>query len=182
MNKKALAIISVIIVAAISSAYAYNNLYLIEDAEVHISDSNVTITNSTVTFGENTTITNPTPQPRTESTPTPTPAPTPTPLPNASKTFIVYRWNETHGTVTREMFDEYAAWRTLAKLTLVFTYKLGKEGFVAYYDFYGQGFTVVSEHFENMLSEVADWNKTNVTLEAPYDIKGEHLEYAYLFK
>jgi len=188
LNKSIVILIAIVVIATVSSALAYSNFYLVEDSDVEIRDSNVTITNSTVTYGENVTV-SPTPQPVQPVQPTQNetqteeyPTPSPVPIENVTKTFIVYRWNETTGTVTREMLDEYAAWRTLVKITLVFTYKLGEKGFVAYYDFYGQGFTVVSEHFENALSEVAEWNKSNVTVEIPENINGECLDCAYLFE
>lgn len=95
MNKKALALIAIITAAAISGGYAYQTLYEIEDVEVHVRDSNVTIDNSTVTFGENITFANPptpepTPKPEPSPTPTPTPQPTPTPTPTIKRLTATY--------------------------------------------------------------------------------------------
>lgn len=57
MNRKTL--IGIIAIALAASAgtgvYAYTNYYAITGSQVDVSDSNVTITNSTVTFGEDNT-------------------------------------------------------------------------------------------------------------------------------
>ncbi len=73
MDKKALALIVLILVITISRVYAYQTFYAIENAEMRIRDSNVTAGNSTSIFGENNTFVNPsepTAQPTLEPTPT----------------------------------------------------------------------------------------------------------------
>jgi hypothetical protein len=117
LNKKALSIIAVIaLITAGSGAYAYSNSFTINDADVQIGASNVTIDNSNVTLGQNNTITypdaTPTPEPSATPKPTATPTPTqvpvqPTPAPTATPTPVpvyipinITYWESANRTVT----------------------------------------------------------------------------------
>lgn len=89
MNRKVVVVLSAILIAvAISSAYAYQTFYTIEQADVEIRDSNVTIYDSNITIipsnPDNQTL-------PPEKTPQPYPEPKPKePLPYD---FVVYEWH-----------------------------------------------------------------------------------------
>jgi hypothetical protein len=97
LNKKTLAVITTIILAmSATGTYAYSNIYSINDADVQVSNSTVTINNSTVIFGENNTFPNLPDDVQSESTSTPTassepskPTPSPTSQIKTSANLIV---------------------------------------------------------------------------------------------
>lgn len=86
MNRKLLVVIyAVLLISSISSAAAYTNYYIINNAQVDVNNSTFTINNSTIILGENNTIV--TPPPSATSTPTPSPTSTPTPAPTPTPVF-----------------------------------------------------------------------------------------------
>lgn len=191
MNKKALAAVIIVIAAAVSSAYAYQSFYLVENADVHIRDSNVIIDNSNVTLGENNTFTNtpePTITPEPTTQPTPQPTPTPAQATTINKTFIVYRWTLTNGTVTLELLKSYYHFVGIQIIPVLFTYKIGETSGLAAYDaeWHGRSYEAdymknVVERFEKNLSSVAEWTKTEQTIEIEANLNGIQLQYADAF-
>lgn len=184
MNKAAVALIAIIIVAAISGSYAYTNFYAIKDSDVTVSNSNVTISNSTITFGENNTFTNTSPH-----APQETPAaPLPTPKSTVNKTFIVYRWTLTNGTVTLELLKSYYQFIGIYTIPVLFTYKIGETSGLAAYDaeWHGRSYEAdymknIVERFEMNLSSVSEWTKTEQTVEIEANLNGIQLQYADVF-
>jgi hypothetical protein len=126
---------------SVTGTYAYTNIYSINDAEVQVSNSTVTVNNSTIIFGENNTFPNLSDDVQSESTPalTPTSAPTfittPTPTPTSKPDIqlIVYEFIVKNDYNLTDRANRYFVWDSLDYQTYAIIWDIEKNWVQAAY-------------------------------------------------